>query len=114
MRRLSLTLAALVLATLVGAEVLHPSGLISVTSTSATTTLDKVVNLTLTSHSSSANEMYVRVFHCGDTSAAATTNDIEIPVGQSVVYVDHKRAYCAVSYVTAAAETAKLAYQAQK
>jgi hypothetical protein len=121
MKRITAILAAAVLAlfpALALAEVAGNNG-ISVTSTSATTTLTTAASgLRLINDSTSANELYARVFWCGEVSAAATTaSPIRLEPGESLGLTFNARTetgagiawgYCAVSYVTAGGETATL------
>lgn len=87
----------------------------SVTSTSATTFFSNARNeVTLINDTVSANELYARVFWCGETAAAATTTSpIRLEPGEwlNVRYSQGEGGnggYCAVSYVASAAETATL------
>ncbi|HKQ02670.1 MAG TPA: hypothetical protein VJ735_20295 [Actinomycetes bacterium] len=113
MRRL-LIAVLLLTAPVALAEVAGNKG-ISVTSTSATTTFTNAVSeLTVINDTASANELYARVFWCGEASAAATTSGpIRLEPGEFVNLKHNPRTetgigYCAVSYVTAAAETATM------
>lgn len=93
---------------------------ISVTSTSATTSFTTPMSsLRLINDSASANELYARVFRCGETSGAATTSSpIRLEPGESVGFTYsgttekvggiQVNGYCATSYITAAGETAIL------
>lgn len=117
--------AVLLLVGWVLAEV-QGSAAISVTSTSATTALSRPAgDLTLISDTTSANELYARVFHCGDNVAAATTSSpIRLEPGESVSFSFRTQGegdpatlsapgYCAFTVITAAAETATLRYLAK-
>lgn len=87
---------------------------ISVTSTATTTTISTTSgykSIVLKNDSASANELYARVFWCGETAAAATTaSPIRLEPGDSITLThgptDGGSGYCAYSVVTAAAETA--------
>lgn len=83
-------------------------------------------SLTLINDAASANELYARVFHCGDTPAAATTaSPIRLEPGESVTFnfaggpeaqgagLSSSVGYCAFSYIAAATETATLRYLAK-
>jgi hypothetical protein len=93
---------------------------VSVTSTSTTVTLTRAAqSLTLINDAASANEIYARVFWCGEATGAATTSSsIRLEPGESVSYTYRageggNGAYCAFSHITAAGETATLRYQAK-
>lgn len=91
------------------------SNSISVTSTSQTLTIGSVtgnqpVDVLVVNDSTSANEMYYRLFSCGETAAAATTSSIRLEKGESRSY-RHSQSepgagYCAISLVCANTETA--------
>lgn len=87
---------------------------ISVTQTVTTTTLATTStgykSLTLINDAVSANEMYARVFSCGETAAAATTSSIRLEPGESLSFThgptDAGGGYCAYSLICATGETA--------
>lgn len=101
------------------AEVTTHGSSVSVTSTSATTSFTYArTSIWIKNDDASANELYFRLFHCGDTAAAATTSSIRLDPGEAVTFEHDARSeaglgYCALTYVTAAAETATLRYIAK-
>ena len=117
-KKLLFALALLLIVGFAWAELLGNKG-ISVTSTSATTTLARnTIDLTIINDTDSANEVYVRVFQSGDTPAAATTSSpIRLEPGESVGFRCDPRTsscpYTAFSYVCDTAEMASIRYQAQ-
>ena len=105
-------LAAIIasLALVAAAEVSY-NGPLSVTSTSQTVTFaSKRSSVTVISNSTSANELYFRLFTNCDTAAAATTASIELKAGESVTFTyngsSECAAYTAISLVCDTAETA--------
>ncbi len=104
---------ALAVASVVFAE-LQTNNAVSVTSTSQTITLGTTAaqasDVLIVNDAASANEMYIRLFSCGETPAAATTSHVRIEKGESRSYrhanTEPGIGYCAVSLVTTAAETA--------
>lgn len=103
----------------VAAEVTNHSSSVSVTSTSATITFSYArTSIWLKNDDTSANELYLRLFHCGDTAASATTSSIRLDPGESLTFHHDARSeagigYCAVAHVTANTETATLRYIAK-
>ena len=95
---------------------------VSVTSTSATVSISPgVTSLTLVNDAASANELYARVFWCGEPTAASVAADSSTPIrlqpGESIGFKYNSQSegagssgagYCAFSHVAAAAETATL------
>ncbi len=92
---------------------------VSVTQTSQTITIgirsEPAYDVLVVNDSASVNEMYIRLFDCNDTPAAATTSDIRIEKGESRSYTRSRPAsgdtqplkgYCAVSLICAGSETA--------
>jgi hypothetical protein len=124
MRKLRPTLAiALALAVAVlpplWAEVWNDPAGVSVTDTSQTINFPHAMSSVLVLNDDATNEIYIRLFWCGETSAAATTDSIEIKATKSRTYTFDKRTealpgsitpsgagYCAISLVCAATETA--------
>jgi hypothetical protein len=116
---LVLLIVTLILIGLAAGEVLGAPS-ISVTSTSATVTLTRGCrSLTLINDSASANELYTRVFWCGETTGAATTSSpVRLEPGESVTFnwengEGGNGGYCAFAAVTAATETATMRYLAK-
>jgi hypothetical protein len=78
MKRLMILALVLGLAAMVSAEVWNdPSGL-SVTDTSQTVTFPRPFTDVLVHNDETTESIYVRLFWCGDTAAAATTASLEI------------------------------------
>jgi hypothetical protein len=96
-----------------GAEV-GTNNAVAVTSTAQTitvgTTNDPATDVLVLNDSTSSNEIYFRLFNCGDTVAAATTSSVRLQPGESRSYrfsaSEGGNGYCAVSVVCASAETA--------
>lgn len=94
----------------IGAEV-KTSNAIAVTSTAQTVTLTGgPSDVLIVNDSTSANELYFRLFTCGETVAAATTASVRLEKGESRSYrlagSEGGGGYCAISLVSASAETA--------
>jgi hypothetical protein len=112
---------AAALAAMVGAEVLGSQS-VSVTQTTQTVQASRPAwSLTLINDSASANELYARVFCCGEPTGAAVAADSSTPIrlqpGESVGFKYNREqaecaqfgaGYCAFSVVCAAGETATL------
>jgi hypothetical protein len=87
---------------------------IAVTSTAQTITVgsvgDPAFDVLIVNDATSTNEIYFRVFNCGETVAAATTASVRLQPGESRSYryasSEGGNGYCAVSIVCASAETA--------
>ena len=94
-----------------GAEVVT-SGPLSVTATSQTVTFsDRRTGVTIVNNSTSANELYFRLFTNCDTAAAATTSYVELKPGEALDFTFNAQSECgsgytAVSLVCDTAETA--------
>ncbi len=93
---------------------LQTNNTVSVTSTSQTITVGTsaapATDVVVVNDSTSANEMYFRLFSCSETTAAATTSSVRLEKGESRSYRHPQTqpgyGYCAVSLVCANAETA--------
>ena len=72
-------------------------------------------------NSGSANEVYIRLYHCGDTISAVTTATAKLlyEPGESESFTFNSRSaigsqgFCGFSAITAAGETATIRYAAQ-
>ena len=87
---------------------------ISVTSTSQTITIGTTnapaIDVFIVNDSTSANELYFRLFSCTETAAAATTSSTRLEKNDYRSYrhaqTEPSNGYCAVSLVCANTETA--------
>jgi hypothetical protein len=87
---------------------------VSVTSTAQTiavgATNDPAADVLVVNDSTSSNEIYFRLFVCGETVSAATTSSVRLQPGESRSYrfstSESGNGYCNVSLVCASAETA--------
>lgn len=117
MRRLLAVLAlGAFLAAPAAAEVWNDPGGVSVTATSQTVTFPRHMSSVLILNDDATNEVYIRLFTCGDTVAAATTASLEIKLGKSRTFTKGETEpnyYCAVSLVCDTAETATIRIEAK-
>ena len=78
--------------------------------TSQTVTFPRPFSSVLVSNDDGTNEAYIRLFWCGETTAAATDASLEIKAGKTRSFTwepgTEPDRYCAISLVCAAAETA--------
>jgi len=113
---LLLGLAGLTLAELDGNPGTTP---LSVTSTSQSVTFSSKRSSVIIQNDDATNEVYVRLFVCGETiSAATTTSGKELKATEKASYSFNSRSeagigYCGFSIVCAAAETASVRWQAK-
>lgn len=109
--RAIIALLLLVGAGLAFAEV-YTSGPLSVTATSQTVTFaSRRTSVTVINNSTSANELYFRLFTNADTPAAATTSYVELKPGESIGFTfspvtEAGSGYTAIALVCDTAETA--------
>lgn len=74
----TIALCALALATVLHSEVWNDPGGISVDNSSDTIDFPRAMGSVVVFNDDTTNSLHVRIFECGETAAAATTNNLEI------------------------------------
>jgi hypothetical protein len=101
-----------VLAAAVSYAVVGTNNAVSVTSTAQTVAFTTARSAVMvTNDTASANELYFRLYWCGETVTAATTAGIRLEKGETLTFTYDNRTetgigYCNISLVCASAETA--------
>ena len=114
MSKVAAILMAVVLASALAFAELRTVNNISASSTSQTILIGRLdipsFDVAIVNDSTSTNELYFRLFVCGESVGAATTSNVRLQPGESRNYRWVESAggpgYCAISIVCASAETA--------